>query len=56
MIGIHYQWKGSQKKPLSPKETPKEKEKNLLCAWLSFSLGCMKVLFIPKLVIIFNLV
>jgi hypothetical protein len=43
------------KKPPSPKETPKEKEKNLLCAWLLFSLGCMKVLFIPKLVVtIFN--
>jgi hypothetical protein len=41
----------------SPKETPIEKEKNLLCACLSFSLGCMKVLFIPKLVVtIFNLI
>jgi hypothetical protein len=46
-----------QKSYPSPKETPKEKEENLVCACLSFSLGYMKVLFIPKLVVaIFNLV
>jgi hypothetical protein len=27
----------------SPKETPIEKEKNLLCASLSFSFACMKI-------------
>jgi hypothetical protein len=39
------------KKSASPKETPKEKGNNLLCACPSFSPGCIEVLFITKLVV-----